>query len=355
MPRIRDVIGIFSVLCGTASIGHAQPATGPTSAAQVFTLEQALQYANDHYPSVRAAVEQVNASTAGVSVARSAYLPRLDSVWQSNRATANNMFGQVLPQSVIPAMSGPVLPSTSSESVWGSATGALLSWEPLDFGLRDATVGSAEAAVARAEASEALTRLDVQAAVGSAFLTLLAAQRAVAAAQADVDRRDVLGRAVHVLVDNQLRPGAEASRADAERAAAQTRLIQAQQTLTLARSTLVRVLGIANGRADIDATALIDRLPAPAEETAAATAHPLAQMHQAAIDFSRAQERMLSRTDFPRVYFQSSLFSRGSGAKPSGPFDGGVKGLALERANWAAGVQILFPNVFDFCEHRQHH
>ena len=33
---------------------------------------------------------------------------------------------------------------------------------------------------------------------------------------------------VHTLVDNQLRPGAEASRADAERAAAQTRLIQAQ-------------------------------------------------------------------------------------------------------------------------------
>src|SRR5207248_11762701 len=176
-----------------------------------------------------------------------------------NRATANNIFGQVLPQSVIPAMSGPVLASTSIESVWGSATGALLSWEPLDFGLRDATVGSAEAAVARAEASEALTRLDGQTAGGSAFLSLLAAQRAVAAARADVDRRDVLGRAVHVLVDNQLRPGAEASRADAERAAAQTRLIQAQQTLTLARSTIVRVLGIANGRVDIDAQALVDR------------------------------------------------------------------------------------------------
>ncbi len=69
-----------------------------------------------------------------------AYLPRLDSLWQSNRATANNIFGQVLPQSVIPAMSGPVLPSASGQSVWGSATGALFSWEPFDFGLRDATV-----------------------------------------------------------------------------------------------------------------------------------------------------------------------------------------------------------------------
>ena len=172
----------------------------------------------------------MNASAAGVSVARAAYLPRLDSLWQSNRATANNIFGQVFPQSVIPAMSGPVLPSASGQSVWGSATGALFSWEPFDFGLRDATVVGAEAAVTRARAGEALTRLDVQSAVGAAFLGILAAQRAVTATQADFERRDVLARTVHTLVDNQLRPGAEASRADAERAAAQTRLIQAQAT-----------------------------------------------------------------------------------------------------------------------------
>src|SRR5213075_1777683 len=107
---------------------------------------------------VCAALEQTNVSTATVSVAESAYLPRLDSLWQSNRGTANNIFGQVLPQSVIPAMSGPVLPSAAAGSVWGSAVGALFTWEPFDFGLRRATVGSAEAAVARARAGEALTR-----------------------------------------------------------------------------------------------------------------------------------------------------------------------------------------------------
>ena len=94
-----------------------------------------MQYAIDHYPAVRAAVEQVTATSAGVTVARAAYLPRLDALWQSNRATANNIFGQVLPQSVIPSLTGPVLASTSSQSVWGSATGALFTWEPVDFGL----------------------------------------------------------------------------------------------------------------------------------------------------------------------------------------------------------------------------
>jgi outer membrane protein TolC len=34
------------------------------------TLDQALEYALDHYPTLGAALEQVNASIAGVSVAK---------------------------------------------------------------------------------------------------------------------------------------------------------------------------------------------------------------------------------------------------------------------------------------------
>jgi outer membrane protein TolC len=335
------------LLPATAASAQERQTQSATPPPVSLTLEQALQYAIDHYPTVRAALEQVNASTAGVDVAKSAYLPRLDSLWQSNRGTANNIFGQVLPQSVIPSMSGPVLTSSSGESVWGSAAGALFSWEPFDFGLRHATVAGAEAAVARARAGEALTRLDVQTAVGTAFLNIVGAQRAVAALQADVDRRDLLSRAVHTLVDNQLRPGAEASRSDAERAAAQTRLIQAQQAVTLAQITLARVLGLTIASVAIDATTLADR--APTEVAAAATTtHPLTQLRQAAVDVARAQEDVLSRTDWPRVYLQSSVFARGSGANANGPFDGGVSGLWLDRANWAAGVQIVFPNAFDF-------
>ena len=119
-----------------AAPAWAQADGAPQPATQTFTFTQALQYALDHYPTVRAALEQVNVSTANVSVSRAAYLPRLDTLWQTNRATANNVFGQLLPQSVIPATSGPVLPSASSDSLWGTAVGGLLSWEPFDFGLR---------------------------------------------------------------------------------------------------------------------------------------------------------------------------------------------------------------------------
>lgn len=90
--------------------------TPPAASPQRFTLQEALQYAADHYPSVKAAIEEVNASSAGVRVAKAESLPRLDGVWQTNRATVNNVTGLLLPQSVVPGISGPPLRDASSGS-----------------------------------------------------------------------------------------------------------------------------------------------------------------------------------------------------------------------------------------------
>ena len=328
-----------------AALLVASSAGGQT--AQTFTLDQAIAYAAEHYPTVRAAIEQVSATEAGIDVARAAYLPRLDGVWQSNRATVRNVFGQLLPQSVIPAMSGPVLQTAPDGSTWGSAAGALLSWEPIDFGLRSATVAGAEAALTRARASERLTRLDVQRAVAESFLAAVGAQRTVVSAAADLERRRVLATSARVLVDNQLRPGAEASRADAERAAAEIRLIHARAAETVALMQLARLLG-ADGTVAIDAASLLDQVPPPGASFNSSVAHPLVQVRQAALEDARAQQQVLSRSNLPRVFAQSSVFARGSGAHPDGLLDGGAGGLGFERANWAAGFQLVVPNVFEF-------
>jgi len=102
MRRICLAMVLTSVVALTTD-ARAQVGGGQSSP-PTLTLEQALQYALDHYPTVRAALEQVSASTANVSVARGSYLPRFDSVWQTNRATTNNVFGQLLPQSVLPSI-----------------------------------------------------------------------------------------------------------------------------------------------------------------------------------------------------------------------------------------------------------
>jgi outer membrane protein TolC len=121
-------------------------------AQQPLTLPQAVVLSLKNYPAIRVSQEQMNASAAGIQLARTAYLPRVDALAQFNRATRNNVFGMLLPQSVVPSMSGPVIGSNNLGSVWGSAVGVLVTWEPFDFGLRSANVSTARAERAVSEA-----------------------------------------------------------------------------------------------------------------------------------------------------------------------------------------------------------
>ena len=157
---------------------------------KVLTLEDALNYALQHYPAVRASLEQVSAARAGVTLARTQYLPQLNGVYQVSRATQNQVNGIWLPTPITPSVEGPIGPA-SGQSFWNSQAAALFSWEPLDFGLRSANVAQARSAEVKSQADLALTQLQVATAVGNYFLLAVANQRVVLAAQANVDRWQV--------------------------------------------------------------------------------------------------------------------------------------------------------------------
>jgi outer membrane protein len=324
-------------------------ALGPMAVAQspkVLTLEEAVDFALKHYPAVRASLEQVNAARAGVGLARTSYLPRADMLWQTNRATDNNITGLLLPQSVIAPITGAVTLSPSNQSAWGSAAGLLFSWEPFDFGYRGARVDAARAVRNRANAESSLTRLDVAVATVNAYLTVLAAEQTVHATEADVQRRETFQKAVHVLVDNQLRAGADASRADAELARAKVNLARAQQQEGISKAALADILGIADASVEVSGGSVLGPPPDASIPTGALSAHPAAQVEQARIGEAEAQIHALDRAYYPKFYFQSAVFGRGSGFAPAGDFLGGTNGLGLDRSNWAVGVTVTFP-LFD--------
>lgn len=312
---------------------------------QPLSLSAAVDFANKNYPAIRASQARAAAAGAGVDLARTTYLPRLDLLWQENRATRNNVFGLLLPQAVIPSISGPVLGTSAYASAWGSAGGMLLSWEPFDFGLRKANVDLGSTLERQAKAGIDATQLDVEAAAEDAFLAVLAADQAAQAAQANVDRLEVFGKSVHTLVTNELRPGADASRADAELAAARIQLIQAQQAAAIGRATLAEAMGVTEQLPSLDAGPLLDLpMETPVPGTTFET-HPLVRAQAATVEAARARERVLERSYFPRFSFQSAYYGRGTGARVDGKLDGDA-GLLPDVPNWAVGFTVTFP-VFD--------
>lgn len=333
--------GILLVLVG--------PALSPANRlfAQPLSIGQTVETALRNYPSVRVSQEQIAAAAAGIQLARTAYLPRVDAIAQVNRATRNNVFGMLLPQSVIPSISGPVLGTNNFGTAWGSAVGMLVTWEPFDFGLRRANVAAASAARAQTEAALRRTEYEVAVAAADAFLTLAAAQETVRAAQAAVDRAVTVTQTIHALVNAQLRPGADGSRADAELAAARTQLIQSEQAVDIARTSIARFTGAEPASVAIAAPNLTHLPPDRTVPPIDPAANPIAMEQQAAIDQAKAQLHALEREYFPRFYLQASAYARGTGAETNGAILGGVNGLAPNTQNYALGFSVTFP-LFDF-------
>jgi outer membrane protein len=308
-------------------------------------MVQALESALRNYPSIQVSQEQINAASAGIQLARTAYLPRLDALAQVNRATRNNVFGLLLPQSVIPSMSGPVLGTNNFGTTWGSAAGGLVTWEPFDFGLRQANVAVAAAARAQSEAALKRTQFEVAVTTLDAYLTLAAAQETVRAAQAGVDRAETISRTIKALVNSELRPGADASRADAELAAARTQWIQTEQAVEVARATLAQFVG-AETKIAIAAPNLLQLPPDNNVSPLDPASTPVALEQAAVVEQAQAQLRALERSYFPRFYLQGSAYARGTGAEVDGKILGGLNGLAPNVQNYAAGFTMTFP-VFD--------
>jgi outer membrane protein TolC len=308
-----------------------------------LTPSQAVEAALKFYPSIRVSQEQIQAASAGITLARTAYLPRVDSLAQVNRATRNNIFGLLLPQSVIPSISGPVLGTNNFGTVWGSALGGLVTWEPFDFGLRRANVATAEAARAQSEATLKRTQFDTALAATDAYLTLAASQETVVAAKAGVDRAEAIAKTITALVDAQLRPGADESRANAEVAAARTQLIQAESVVDIARATLAQFTGSDPAKLSISAPALIRLPPTQTVAPLDPAANPRMIEQSAAIDQARAQLKAIERSYFPRFYAQASAYARGTGAELNGDRLGNVNGLAPTVFNTAVGFSVTFP------------
>src|ERR1700751_3376199 len=121
------------ILAVTALLAAQQP--GPPAD---LSIAQAAAAALRNYPSIRVTQEQINAAAAGIRLAQTAFLPRVDGLVQVNGAMRNTVYG---------------LKANNFGTVFDSGAGVLVSWQPFDFGVRRANVAVAEAAHDQAQAA----------------------------------------------------------------------------------------------------------------------------------------------------------------------------------------------------------
>jgi len=217
-----------------------------------------------------------------------------------------------------------------------------VSWEPFDFGLRQANVDIAEASKAQSAATLKRTEFEVATAAADSYLTLAAAQQTVRAAQAGVDRAETLLRTTNAVVNAQLRPGADSSRAEAELAAARTQWIQARQAVEVARATLAQFVSEDPAQITVTSEGLLSLPPDAPPPAANFNTNPIAADQNASVDQAKAQLRALERSYFPKFSLQAAAYGRGTGNEIDGGRLGGLNGLAPNFQNYAIGFSMTF-------------
>jgi outer membrane protein TolC len=310
---------------------------GVCMAQSTLSLEAIVASAEQH-PSIDVARSRSAAAAAAIRVARTSFLPQVNTIAQLNRATTNNVYGMLLPQQVIAPISGPPVTENRATNVFGTAIGALVSWDAFDFGLRQATVAIGEVAKRRADAALDVRRFELSAAAADTFLTVLAAEQQERAARAGVERAEVFLQSVSTLARAGLRPGAEEARAQAESAASEVRWIQTKQAVAVARAALSEYT--TTPELPLDSQRFVANTPRDA--LTGPSAHPVIQEQQLAIEESQARTKEINQLALPKVTLQGTTYARGTGAHPDFTTGGPAAGLAPTLVNWGLGVTVTW-------------
>lgn len=116
---IRGIgVGCFLVASVSAAVLAQSPVPATPAVTPDLTIVQVIQDTQQNYPAIHVSEQELNAAVANIRLARTSYVPRLDGIVEVNRATRNNVFGTLFPQSILPSMSGPVIGTNNGGSVW---------------------------------------------------------------------------------------------------------------------------------------------------------------------------------------------------------------------------------------------
>jgi outer membrane protein len=307
----------------------------------LIDLNGALQLAIQHYHLLKAKGYESQAAAKSIDVEKYSKWPSIDISYNANLATANNLTGMFYPTGILP-ITGPPSTSNSPNPATGSAAGLLLNWQAITFGQRNAQidVSVVEANSKNLEYQQEVFRHQIN--VISVYLDLLLAYDIVSIHQQNIDRVLANLKQSRTLVNTGIKPAVDTALFLSELSKAKIGRLNAERQLKIQQWQLAQLIVTPNMPVPTD-TSFLNRLPA--EITTPDTGfsnHPLILYSKSLVELNRSRETLLKKSFLPKLTVWGAAFARGSGFQP----DGTIKtwdGLALNRYNYGAGIQLAFP------------
>lgn len=359
----RRFVFVFAIalVCTNASARSAlaEPApdaarpVGAIGAPRAMTLPEALAYAHEHQPRIRAALARVSAERVQADVASGPWLPTVGVTAQIFGATANNTTAGYAAFSAIdiPRIGGTRAVSAGSATLTPYAStfaGLGVTQEVFDFGRIAAQTAAADALVEVRKHDADAERLDIEFNVEESFFAVQAAKGVLAAAEGAFERARAHRDLAQAGVKSGLRPPIELTRAEADLQRFDTGRTRARGGVSIAQNVLATAIG-SNDPA-VDAA---DSVKSPADMPALATAirraserDPHLRMALAQLKAQEERSRAIGAELRPNLSATATISARAGGASPSSGDRADYAGWLPTVPNWDVGLVLSWP-IFD--------
>lgn len=321
------------------------------AATRTMTLKDALTYAHDHQPAIRAALARVNARREEAKIPSAQWQPLFGVTAQIYGGTANNTTGYFIAPVFmdVPRIGG--TPGTSSGSLRpypATFVGAGLTQEVFDFGRIAAQRAAADALVEVDRHAAEAERLDIDFNVEEAYYAVFAARGVVAASEEAYARSKAHRDLAKAGVESGMRSPIELTRAEADLTRFDIGRIRAHGGLAVAQTVLAAAIGSPDTAVDVTGEAPpLGSMPAltTAMQHAAARDPRLLQA-LAELKAQEARTRAIAAEMRPDISFTATVSGRAGGAPPSNGELPPGQGWIPAVPNYDAGLVFAWP-IFD--------
>lgn len=312
----------------------------------VLSLKEALNMAEQQYPSIKAKQMQIRSSEEVVKGTIMERLPNLNLGVQQSYGTINGISGPMSGFEGAIASSGPPL----AEQNWNAAFGALyvagINWEFFTFGRNTQRTRVAKQELVRSTQDYEQNLFEHKVKVAASYLNLIASQQIAQSYQENLVRADSLRTFIIARVKSGMVAGVDSTFANAELSNARMLFTNAKNREREQKNILAQLIGQQDNDFTV-VTDFVDNVPLiPDNSQINTSTHPRLNYYRSIISVGEEQTKLLRKQYYPRISLFGMFQGRGSGFSPNYISDqtaysnGYWSGVDPVRSNYLIGIGI---------------
>jgi len=353
-------IGSILLLMPMHSLFAQTSGSGSQTPGQSYSLPALIDSAQRHLPVLLQKKALIEANRAGVRDARNAYLPSSYLGDELSVGTDNAIPGSYYSFGLIPSVSAGINSTNNYQAAGGNIGFLSNEYDLINFGLKRATVRTAQANLSLSQADLARELYLLKWQIGKIFLDIRKYQFQLGIDSQNIGRYQTMYTVIQAVTRSGIKPGADSALAMAELSGARTLYNNTYGQMRALYAQLSYMTGIPIAGIVVDTLGTQSNLANPgiagipyslSLTDSGAAANPLTDYYVRQRGVYQQTEDLVKKSYLPHVLLTGMVWARGSSIDYQDQYKSIGSGFGYDRFNYLAGLTIQY-NLFNIVHRR---